>query len=221
MNKYEEMSKGHFSKTASTYDSGFEGRIAAGLYESVLKKMDVSGCRSVLDVGCGTGTILSRLSLMNKDMALCGIDLSPEMARIARERLGRKVEIRLCNICSEQLPYDDNSFDRLICMSTFHHLPNPKRALAEMYRVVKPEGGMIIADITSFFPVRQCLNLVYRVSRSVPIFKFGDYHMYSQNEFCRLLEACRFKSVRWERVPSIAPIYVGLVGFVATATPSK
>ncbi len=106
-------------------------------------------------------------------------------------------------------------------MSTFHHFPNPEKALSEMHRVVKPEGGIIIADITSFFPVRQCWNLLYSVSRSVPVFKFGDYHMYSQNEFRRLLEACRLKSVGWERVPGIAPIYVSLVGFVATATPSK
>ena len=216
MAKYEEMSKEHFNRTAGTYESGCEGRMAAALYESVLKKLDGSDCRSVLDVGCGPGTVLSRIAAMNKGIALSGIDLSPEMARIARERLGEKVEIRLCNICSEQLPYDENSFDRVICMSTFHHLPNPNKALAEMYRVIKPEGSVIIADVTSFFPLRQLYNLVF-----CPLSKKGDVRFYSESEFRRLFEECRFQSVKWEKLPNFVSIYLGLLGFVVTAKPSK
>ena len=216
MAKREQLSREHFDKKASTYDSGFEGRMAALLHESVLQNLKNSGCCSVLDVGCGTGMVLARIAAMNKGIALSGVDLSPEMVRIASERLGGKAVIRLCNICSEPLPHDEDSFDRVVCMSTFHHFPNPEKALTEMNRVVKPGGKLILADVTSFFPLRQFYNLV--MSR---LGKDGDVRLYSESEFRRLLEECRFKSVNWERVFKIAPAFIGTFGFVVTATPSK
>ena len=218
MVKYEETSRQHFNDLANTYESSREGRVAAALYESALKKLDDSGCHSVLDVGCGTGTILSSVSARRKDMMLSGIDLSPEMARIATERLGEKAQISVCDICSEQVPWPENSFDFVICMTAFHHFPNPKRALAEMYRVSRPQGCVVICDVTSDFLVRQFLNSIYRVSRFVPILNYGDFRFYSESEFRRLLEECRFHSVEWERVPGVR---FPFRGFAATATPSK
>lgn len=216
MNKFEERSKEHFNKTAGIYESGWEGRMAGRLYESVLKKLEGSGSCRLLDIGCGPGTVLSRIAATNEATSLAGVDLSPEMARIAGDRLGKRADVRVCNICSETLPHNDNSFDRVICMSTFHHFPDPRKALAEMYRVVKPGGAVLVADVTSFFPARQLYN--FYMSR---LGKKGDVRFYSESEFRRLLEECRFQSVKWEKVPGIGPAYLGMLGFVVTATPSK
>ena len=183
------------------------------LDESVLRKLDGSDCRRLLDVGCGSGTFLSRISAINRDTSLFGIDLVPETVRIAKERLGEKAEIRLCDICSEQVPWGDNSFDHVVCVTTFHEFHNPKKALSEMHRIVRPQGCVIIADKTSFFPIRQLCNLlIFRLSRE------GDVRLYSESEFRQLLEGCGFKSVNWERVANASPQFRG---FVATATPSK
>lgn len=216
MGKHEEISKRHFNKTASTYESGLEGRMAARLYESVLKRLDGSGSCRLLDIGCGPGTVLSRIAATNDAIGLAGVDLSPEMALIAGDKLGKRADIRVCNICSEPLPHSDSSFDHVICMSTFHHFPEPRRALAEMHRVVKPGGSVIVADVTSFFPVRQLYNSVF-----FGLTRHGDFRFYSESEFRRLLEECRFQSVKWEKVPGIGPAYLGMLGFVATAAPSK
>jgi ubiquinone/menaquinone biosynthesis C-methylase UbiE len=213
MGKSDARSREHFNKIANTYDLGYEGKVAAALYECVLKKLDGSESWRLLDVGCGPGTFLSRISVNNKGISIFGIDIAPEMVRIAKERLGEKAEIRLCDICSDQVPWSENAFDHVVCMSTFHHFLNPKKALAEIHRVTRPQGCVTIADITSFFPMRQLYNLLV-----FPLLKHGDVRLYSESEFRRLLEECAFKSVNWERVANPSPRYRG---FVATATPLK
>jgi len=216
--KYEEKTREYFDKTASTYDSRFDGRVAASLYDTVLEKLADPECRSVLDVGCGTGAMLSRVSAMGRNMRLCGVDISSEMTRIARKRLGEKAEIATCDICSNQLKYDDDSFDCIVCMTAFHHFSNPRRALAEMHRVARTGGRLIIADVTTFFPVRHLDNLVFYVSGFLPLHNDGDYRLYSKPELCRLLETCRFQLVRWEVVAGPNRLHRL---FVATATPVK
>lgn len=197
MNKCQETSRQHFNRIASTYDTNYEGQMAAALHDSVLQKLDMSVYRSVLDIGCGPGTVLSLIS-MKGDVELHGIDLSPEMIRIAQDRLGGRADIRLGD--SETLPWDKNSFDVIISIASFHHFPTPKKSLAEIHRVIKPEGYVIIADISSFSPLRQLENLLFYISRFLPIYRGGDFRLYSESEFCKLLEECRFNSIKWESI---------------------
>ena len=195
MNKFQETSRQHFNKIASTYETNYEGKIAAALHDTVLRKLDLSVYRSVLDIGCGPGTVLSLISTKT-DVELYGIDLSPEMTRIAQDRLGRRADIRLGD--SETLPWDDNSFDVIISIASFHHFPAPKKSLSEIHRVIKPEGYLIIADISSFSPLRQLENLLFYISRFLPIYKAGDFRLYSESELCKLLKECKFDSIKWE-----------------------
>ena len=218
MGKYEDNTREYFNKIADNYDSRFDGRIAAAFYDAVSKKLDSPGCHSVLDVGCGTGSMLLRASDVGRDLALCGIDISPEMTRIAKSRLGDKADIGVCDICSNQLRYDDASFDCVLCMTAFHHFSKPRRALGEIRRVIKPEGRLIIADVTAVFPIRQLDNLVFYVSGFLPLHRDGDYRLYSRAGLCRLLERCGFVTVRWEAVAGPSRL-VRL--FLVTATPLK
>ncbi|MBN2099242.1 MAG: class I SAM-dependent methyltransferase [Dehalococcoidia bacterium] len=218
MGKYEEKTREYFDKTASTYDSRFDGRIAACFHDTVLEKLVGMGRRSVLDIGCGTGVMLSRISAMSPDVKLHGVDISPEMTGIARNRLGAKAEVSTCDICSNQLSYADDSFDCVTCMTAFHHFSNPRGALAEIYRVISTDGKLIIADVTTFYPVRQLDNLLFYVSRFLPLHNDGDYRIYSKRELCGLLESCRFQSIRWEAVAGPNQLFQL---FVVIATPLK
>lgn len=137
---------------------------------------------------------------------------------MARSRLGDKAEIGVFDICSERLEYGDDSFDCVICMTAFHHFSNPRRALAELHRVAMMGGRLIIADVTTFFPVRQLDNLFFCVSRFLPLHNDGDYRLYSMPELCRLLKECRFQSIRWEEVAGPNRLFRL---FAVTATPVK
>jgi ubiquinone/menaquinone biosynthesis C-methylase UbiE len=92
---------------------------------------------TVLDDGCGTGHLIERLS----DAKVIGLDLSNGMLRQARKRSSCLVQGD-----SQRLPLPDAQFDLVIARSLLHHLPDPRRGIAEIYRVLKPGGQVVVAD---------------------------------------------------------------------------
>jgi ubiquinone/menaquinone biosynthesis C-methylase UbiE len=104
---------------------------------------------SVLDVGCGTGEVTLLAKTRAKEGKVYGIDPAPEMIAVARSKAVRKkldVDFRLGVI--EALPFPDASLDVVTSSLMMHHLPEELkvRGLAEIYRVLKPGGRLLIAD---------------------------------------------------------------------------
>jgi demethylmenaquinone methyltransferase/2-methoxy-6-polyprenyl-1,4-benzoquinol methylase/phosphoethanolamine N-methyltransferase len=106
---------------------------------------------NVLDVGCGTGgvTIPAKLRV-GTNGSVAGIDPAPEMITIARRkanRAGLEIDFRLGVI--ESLPFADGTFDAVTSSLMMHHLPQHLRVkgLAEIWRVLKPGGRLLIADM--------------------------------------------------------------------------
>lgn len=188
---YKKKSKQTFDNQANIYDTTYYGNHAKKLYGSVIEKVNNFNCKKVLDVGCGTGIILSSLS-KNENISLSGVDLSEKMLSIARQILNRRVELKIGD--SEQLPWDNNTFDAVICTDSFHHYPEPEKVLNEMSRVLKLGGHLIIGDPWILPPFRQITNWLLKYSKD------GDYRIYSEAEISRLLIKCGFNSVEWKRV---------------------
>ena len=105
---------------------------------------------SVLDVGCGTGTLaIAAKNLVDETGSVSGIDAAPEMVERARkkaERDGAKIDFQTA--VAEKLPYPDGHFDVVLNTLIMHHLPADIRgsALEEMRRVLKPSGRMLSVD---------------------------------------------------------------------------
>jgi ubiquinone/menaquinone biosynthesis C-methylase UbiE len=98
----------------------------------------------VLEVGIGTGR---NLPLYPPDAELTGIELSPamlEQARVRAARLGRPADLRLGD--AQQLPFPDRSFDSAIATLTLCSIPDADKAVAEMARVLRPGGRMVLLD---------------------------------------------------------------------------
>ena len=105
---------------------------------SFLKKTD-----NILDVGCGWGRITCALAM--KGYNVTGMDLSENLVEYGREyanKAGLRIQFHIGSVLN--LPYDNESFDRIICLwGVFSHLLTPKdqvNALNEMYRVLKRNG---------------------------------------------------------------------------------
>lgn len=99
----------------------------------------------VLDIGCGGGMTLRRISERTKGR-LCGIDYSPESVKKSREMVGDRARISHCSV--EDMPYDDDSFDRIVTVESFYFWPDHKNNLKEVRRVLKSGGVFqIIADV--------------------------------------------------------------------------
>ena len=97
-----------------------------------------------LEVAIGTGL---NLPFYSDDVNLTGIDLSEEMLAIARDRadgMGRAVDLR--NGDAHDLPFDDESFDSVVCTYSLCQIPDPHIAVTEMKRVLRPGGELILVD---------------------------------------------------------------------------
>jgi ubiquinone/menaquinone biosynthesis C-methylase UbiE len=103
---------------------------------------------AVLDVACGPGILTCALAPHARYVT--GIDLTPAMIDQAR---ARQAAIGLTNMAwhignAAALPFEDGSFDRVLTRYSFHHLPDPAAVLAEMKRVCRPNGRIIVVDAT-------------------------------------------------------------------------
>jgi arsenite methyltransferase len=109
----------------------------------------IAAGEAVLDIGCGAGvdSIIAG-KLTGPAGAVTGIDLVPEMLAKAREnaRLAGAGNVTFQESSAERLPYPDKSFDAVISNGVFNLVVDKAKALAEVYRVLKPGGRFWLAD---------------------------------------------------------------------------
>jgi len=117
-------------------------RIIEGFVEKVCRDIGKLQLR-ILDVGCGTGALLSRLYQICPQAELVGVDPVPEMLAVARGKLSSSVELR--EAYAEQLPFKEESFDAIVSCNMFHYIRHPSAALKEMARVLRRGGRLAVA----------------------------------------------------------------------------
>ena len=108
MRDYKDLSQKNFDGQAPTYDTASFGAHARSLYPVLLSQLEQIPHDSLLDVGCGTGALLSEVLCRWPDTQCAGIDLSCEMTALARQKLEGKAEIRQGD--AEILPFPNDSF---------------------------------------------------------------------------------------------------------------
>ncbi|WP_422924415.1 class I SAM-dependent methyltransferase [Singulisphaera sp. PoT] len=101
----------------------------------------------ILDVGCGTGVFAGRIRESLPQAQVWGIDLVSDMLTKGEERWRRHAgNVQPVQGDSERLPFASGSFDIVTCANSFHHYPHQDRAVAEMHRVLRPGGRLMIID---------------------------------------------------------------------------
>jgi ubiquinone/menaquinone biosynthesis C-methylase UbiE len=190
-NTYKRKSQTYFDASAADYDHGSDMGISSQLLGGILEQLTGLDPNFILDIGCGTGELLFQLQTrFNADLA--GLDLSGNMLEIARKKLGNNVELRQGD--AEHLPWEASRFDLVSCTLSFHHYPQPRLALAEMRRVLKPGGTLLLADITFPLVARQLTNLI------LPLLSTGDRHFYSRSELFNLIAPAGFNMPTWSKI---------------------
>lgn len=103
----------------------------------------------VLDLACGTGTLTILLKRNVPEAEIIGIDGDPKILKLAKEKARKEnFEIRFDEGMSFDLPYADESFDRVTSSLFFHHLTREKKleTLREVKRILKSDGELHVAD---------------------------------------------------------------------------
>ncbi|MEU6644018.1 class I SAM-dependent methyltransferase [Saccharomonospora sp. NPDC046836] len=125
-----------------------------GLHPIHQEMITLAGLRDghrVLDVGCGTGNLLRSTGKRYPKVELVGLDPDPKaLARAGRKARRAGVTVRLDRGFAEELPYPDGSFDRVFSSLMLHHLDTASKdaLLAEVRRVLRPDGLLVLADAT-------------------------------------------------------------------------
>ena len=152
--------------------------------------MELSGNETVLDIGCGGGETLKRISQKTTGH-LTGLDYSPVSVKMTSQRNAEIIASGRMNVIEasvEKMPFSDNSFDRIITVESFYFWKNPPENLKEVHRVLATDGiFLIVADIHGGIELsgKQLENI-------------RKYNLYNPapEEFYELLSDAGFKDVK-------------------------
>lgn len=136
-----------FSRQAAPFARKFEGRDDATL-ELMLELAAPTAADTVLDVACGPGLVACAFA--ERTGRVTGIDLTPAMLDSARARQRERGLTNLTWVGGEatRLPFPDGAFTLVLSRFSFHHHSSPQTALAEMRRVCRRGGRVVVADVT-------------------------------------------------------------------------
>ena len=120
--------------------------------QELISQANVKPDQHILDIGCGTGTLVVLLKRRYAAAEVAGLDPDPKALHRARSKVRRAgVSVQLDQGFADQLPYKEQSFDRVFSSFMFHHLAGQDRenALKEVMRVLKPGGSFHLLDFVA------------------------------------------------------------------------
>ena len=157
-----------------------------------------------LDVGCGTGWAVGEFAKLADDKgAFYGVDLSPKMIEKAKSNFSGMDNFHFLQANAESIPLDADFFDIIICTNSFHHYPNPDKALNEMYRLLKKGGKVYVLDPTGD------AWIIKFVDRFIKLVEPEHVKIYSTREFQQLFDKAGLKYLTLEAINWHQGIHVG------------
>lgn len=155
------------------------------LYHLTLENLSIKDGDTILEIGFGNGKFFSELNAKAKNLKITGIDHSPEMVSEAlriNPDLHKTGALKTAVGSSDNMPFDDNSFNKIFCINVIYFWENPALHLKEIHRVLKPGGHFC----TGFRPKENLSKFSFT--------KFG-FTLYSEKEWKDLIEANGFQFV--------------------------
>jgi ubiquinone/menaquinone biosynthesis C-methylase UbiE len=145
-------SRGFFDAWSRVYDFPLVQRATyRPVHDAVLRALATEPCTRVLDVGCGTGRLAARLGELSSVRSIVGLDFSAGMLEQARARLASADATALVRGDATRLPFADAAFDAAVSTEAFHWFPDQDAALAEIRRVLRPGGRLLLALVSPPF----------------------------------------------------------------------
>lgn len=118
--------------------------------KKTLKEIKLDHGQCFIDIGCGTGTLVTLVKSMYPNAKVTGLDPDEHVLEIAKKKAQKNnLDIEFIQAGAEKLPFPSKSFDVVISSLAFHHLPTEikMQALKEIYRVLKSSGEFLLVDI--------------------------------------------------------------------------
>jgi ubiquinone/menaquinone biosynthesis C-methylase UbiE len=174
----------------------------------VSKRIDPSSVQIALELACGTGRVTRHLrNAISSDARLIASDISLDMLAVAKEKL-QSANIDWQIIDAQDLPYDDNSIDVVVCCFGYMLVPDRLKAYKEAYRVLKKGGMLLIATWDKL--EHNAASYVYRtvakkyLEEPLPAAWNLPFSMNDDQEIKKDLQLAGFSEIVIEKVEKIA-----------------
>lgn len=162
----------------------------ASTEQALLEQLKLKGKETILDAGCGTGSLLAAIRQKLKHRGkILGFDITPAMLDLAeynlsKDRFNKTLQLELAHC--ENFSAKNACVDVVISSSVLHHLPNPDHALAEFHRVLRKNGRLLLLDLCTDYPT------TFIFDRFARLFHKAHHKAYSAAEVKELLKKHKF-----------------------------
>jgi demethylmenaquinone methyltransferase/2-methoxy-6-polyprenyl-1,4-benzoquinol methylase len=132
-----------------------------------IQQLNKNQPKVILDVATGTADLAIETAKQLNPEKIVGVDISTQMLDIGRTKLKKKSLDQLITLeegDSENLPFEDNTFDAITVAFGVRNFENLEKGLKEMHRVLKPNGQLVVLEFSrpSIFPIKQLFNLYFK-----------------------------------------------------------
>jgi len=173
-----------YDRLAPSYESRWKDYVASTVQHTI-PHLGLRPGLELLDIGCGTGALLHEVQTIEPSLDVCGVDLSAEMLRVARDRLRRGTPLVRADVGC--LPLAAATFDVVVSSSSFHYWEPPERGLAEIARVLRPGGRFVLTDWCDDFLACRIVDRVLRVVNRAHL------RIYGSQECTEMVKACGYE----------------------------
>lgn len=160
------MIRAYFNERADGWDKAVAEKDTAKL-ERMATRLNLRPGFTVLDVGTGTGVFLPFVfNKIGQGGQVIAIDIADEMLLRAR---AKGLQGNIDYVCADvmDIPLADQNFDAVVCYSSFPHFQDKPRAFAEMHRVIKPGGNLLICHTSSRAAINQIHHQIPEVQNDL------------------------------------------------------
>ncbi|MBQ7470242.1 MAG: class I SAM-dependent methyltransferase [Pseudobutyrivibrio sp.] len=195
--EYKDLTIKEFTKAADIYETDNAGiyEMCKDDYPYIASELEKEDYNDLLDCGCGTGPMISLLYENDSSKNYTGLDITPKMIEVAKNKNLEGVNW-VVGDC-ENLPFEENSFDAIICSNSFHHYPNPQKFFNSAKRVLKPGGRLILQDYTASKFVLWIMN--HAEMPFANLMGHGDVSAYSLDQVQQFCDVADLKIEKLKR----------------------
>jgi arsenite methyltransferase len=173
----------------------FFNRSSAAINQLTMRSLALDPADRVLEVGFGSGDLISHMAPVVRAGFIAGVDFSPDMVAVSGKRLASLVQAKRVDLrcaSAEALPYSDDSFTKACTVNTVYFWPDPAGPLHEFSRVLRAGGRLVIG----FSSAQAMRKIPERLTEH-------SFTLYEPDDLCRLLETAGFGGI--EMVPGHGP----------------
>ena len=177
-----------FNMAAPTWDKSFYTTKQTNFLTELVPKFGLKKDQNVLDIGTGTGILISfLLKVVGPKGHVTAVDFAEKMVEICKTKYANNPNLTVMVQDAENLQFPNESFDAVTCFGLFPHLENKESALNQINRVLKPGGTLIIAHALSSKEIKSHhRNAAPSVAHDV---------LPTAQEVCKMLNQAGFENV--------------------------